>query len=154
MNIKLGRVLMFPEMEAEILKQLQSMTGADGQRFGNRRWVYDDWGEVYIRVTETAIEGKRVPCIIIANVTIEERHRGKGLFKRMCRTVEQYAVSCGRAVVHENIIEQRLVELHRRCGYKPIRSSDMEVPTLYRSAEDLRTNPYDWSSERGIEEIE
>lgn len=152
MNTPLQGVLLYPELENDFTSKLRE---ADlGKVLGSRRWIYDDWGEVYIRVTHTSIEGELSPCIVVANVTIRERQRSKGLFKRICRAVERYAADTGKAVVHENIANPRLVAFHVRCGYKPVRHSDAVFPTMYRSANDLRSNPFDWSKENGIEEIQ
>jgi GNAT superfamily N-acetyltransferase len=80
-------------------------------------WVKAKGFEVYLRKSRRYLPGSEaerlVAAIDIANITVEDRYRRKGLLRALVQYIESY----GRVVYIESIMEPVLLEAVQRWGY-------------------------------------
>jgi GNAT superfamily N-acetyltransferase len=106
---------------------------------GWQEWVGNSSMQVYIRYRDYWIGGtKLAPCIVIANIEVNDHLRGQGMFTRFLSYVEGRADALGRTVVVENIANAHLRGFLERRGYKirpGLSLSEGAPPTVYREVQ-------------------
>lgn len=85
---------------------------------------------VYMRVTERYVKGKRVETLEIGTVEVDTGERGKGNFKKFLKKVEEIGKDLKRIVFIENVLEPRLCKFLQERGYEVV---DTELlPCFYK----------------------
>jgi hypothetical protein len=74
----------------------------------NRSWINEEHICVYVRRSKRFIDGQLKDCLDLANVSVDEEERGKGIFSKFLIHFEKEAVNLNRTVYLENVLEKRL----------------------------------------------
>jgi len=98
-------------------------------------WIREPYIRIYVRKSYRHLGGKNlIPCFDIGNVEVSERHRGKKVFTRFLRRVEQHAKETGRAVFVESVMEPRLADFLKRFGYRvDPRTEETLAPSFWKN---------------------
>jgi GNAT superfamily N-acetyltransferase len=93
--------------------------------------------KVYLRNFQDIIEGERVRTLVVSNITIQPRLRGKGIYDLFLRQIEAVAKTNGvYCVVVENVWIEEQYGIYLRRGYKPMGRSP---ECFYKSLEPTST---------------
>jgi GNAT superfamily N-acetyltransferase len=98
------------------------------EKFSNNKlhcneWIYAEDGQLYIRITKHAVNGEFVPTIDVSNVEVFEEFQGKGIFKQLLDTIETIAQQHNRHVFVESVLNDMLLDVLPRYGFKEVRGS-------------------------------
>lgn len=87
-------------------------------QYSHRAWLENNVMRVYLRVAPRLIGGRVVKCLDIANVTVQARHRHKGVFSEFLAACKMEAAKCGLSHVFiENVATDRFANYFDRKGY-------------------------------------
>lgn len=101
----------------DILSQLEEMLQQANTRRFNSGYLYGEKITVYVRVTSRLIDGKMMQTIDIGNVSVDERHQQKGVFKYFLKSVEKLADRFDRTVYIESVLSKFLARKLSEYGY-------------------------------------
>lgn len=87
--------------------------------FGVRHWIYYPHIQIYIRLNVKYFEGIVHNTIEIANVEVDEQHRGQGVFTEYYNKIVQIAKEHNRAICVENVLTPRFRQFFIDRGFKP-----------------------------------
>lgn len=108
---------------------------------GTRRngWLEYPHMQVYVRKGYHCIDGVGRHTLDIANVEVQERKRGKGIFTAWLKHAEKCAEGAFEGVFVENLLNMRLLELLLARGY--ILAGNSEMPSVYKPCNQLPKEP-------------
>lgn len=87
---------------------------------GNTWTVFEEM-HVYMRVGPARIEGERVQCVQLGNLSLHPRDQRKGTFTRLVEVIS----SCTDLPIYvEQVINMEFRDALLRRGFKPARSDD------------------------------
>lgn len=89
----------------------------------SRDWLYATDGQLYIRITQHAINGEFLPTIDVSNIEVCEDCQGKGIFKQLLDTIETIAQEHNRHVFVESVLNDMLLDVLPRYGFEEVRGS-------------------------------
>ena len=110
------------QVERAINKIRDWLTGPDRAHLRNK-WIYAAPFQIYLRKALHLINGERVTCLDLANITITERQRGKGLFKKLL--VRLIEINPYKYIFVEGVMNKRIeAHLLRRGDFVKINHGD------------------------------
>lgn len=113
-----------------IIDQLEQLITKKGSTLSKTAYISNDKMTVYVRITSHYIRGELPKTIDIANVSVDEEHQGKGVFKDFLKGVEGMAKKYDRAVYVESVLSDILEVKLTTYGY----TSNGEIsPSFHKS---------------------
>ena len=108
-------------------------------------WVHGEEGEIYLRIAQRHLQGKRTRCLDIATVNIYEQYRSSGVLTSVVQEVEKQGKRYAVPAYAENLFEDRLVQFFIARGWLVHHTLGCEQPptSLYffpHQLPDLRNN--------------
>lgn len=101
-------------------------------------WIYEPKMKVYLRKARHAINRDLAcHCLDVANVVVQKKYRGTGVFTQFLNRVEDEAEKRQWAVYVESILEPRLEPFFKKRGYCISPFSEPPIISMHR----LPTNP-------------
>ena len=102
---------------AYLRKQVSSLE----RGFPNSKYVYlvDLHLTVYLRVTKHYIRGLSMPCIDIANVSVEDEFQKQGNFSQFIAMMKMIALGTQRVLRVESVVNPFLGDWLLRHGFEP-----------------------------------
>lgn len=101
----------------DILDQLEELITKEGSILSKVAYISDDKMTAYVRITSHYIQGEMLKTIDVANVSVDEEHQGKGIFKDFLKGVEGMAKNYGRTVYVESVLSDILEVKLAKYGY-------------------------------------
>jgi len=95
-------------------------------------WLRERYMDVYVRRSMRLIGDSTVPCLDLANITVDEKRRGGGVLTLFIKRFEREAKARNRGVYVESILEPRLIPFLTKNGYAFVPRTCMDCPSMYK----------------------
>lgn len=97
-------------------------------------WIRERYIDVYVRrsMRPIGVGDAMIPCLDLANVTVDEKKRGGGVLTLFIKRAEREAKARKRAVYVESILEPRLIPFLTKNGYAFVPRTCMDCPSMYK----------------------
>ncbi|XP_004082835.1 probable N-acetyltransferase CML1 [Oryzias latipes] len=120
---RLGIVYMFNRyIEATLSSDLRDVTTSYLRSPDSCFWVAESEGRVV--GTVACLPAENAPgCLELKRMSVRRSHRGRGIAKALCRTVEDFTRDRGYAavVLHTSMVQTEAQKLYEHMGFKRIR---------------------------------
>jgi len=95
-------------------------------------WIRERYMDAYVRKSMLLIGDATVPCLDLANITIDEDKRGGGVLTLFIKRFEREAKVRNSGVYVESILEPRLIPFLTKNGYAFVPHTCMDCPSMYK----------------------
>ena len=97
-------------------------------------WLNEKHMAIYVRrsMRPIGVSDAMIPCLDLANVTVDEKKRGGGVLTLFIKRAEREAKARKRAVYVESILEPRLIPFLTKNGYAFVPRTCMDCPSMYK----------------------
>ena len=95
-------------------------------------WIREHQIDVYVRKSKRYINSQMFPFLDIGTVTVDAKHRHRGIFTAFLDRFENEARKLKRGVYIESILNPRLYQFLLKIGYIPVPGIDPISPSVYK----------------------
>lgn len=96
-------------------------------------WLREKHMNVYVRKSIHALSHQIAECLDIANIEVDEKYRGKGIFTAFLARAEQQAILAGKDAVYvESILNPKLLGMLIKRGYTLVPNTNEISPCVFK----------------------